>query len=357
MSNSIAAPAKYERVYELSRSQLDETSKAVAFEVSSGVEALAERELGKKIRDIDEQAAASFASLETRFQEMLERAAVEVKKRQIKEIRVRNGRKVKKLNGATLPDEFGTICELAAIGQNTLLVGPSGSGKTFLAGKVAEALDRPFSANSCSAGMSESQLTGWLLPTEAGGAFNYVPSPFVNAYENGGIHLLDEIDAADENTIIFINGALAGNEFYLPQRYGNPRIKRHPEFVCIAAANTWGHGADEMYTGRNRMDAATMDRFRMGTVHVGYSDVVEDALVDGLTLDWGRSVRKAIAEHRLERIMSTRTLLDMTRQIQELNWPLDRCKRIYLSDWSKRDLQQLARSMGSDDAVIRESLR
>ena len=63
---------------------------------------------------------------------------------------------------------------------------------------------------------------------------------------------LNEVDAADENTLIFINAALAGDYFYLPQRSKQPRVERHPDFLALAAANTYGHGDSLTYSGRNR---------------------------------------------------------------------------------------------------------
>jgi hypothetical protein len=38
-------------------------------------------------------------------------------------------------------------------------------------------------------------------------------------------------------------------------------IKRHKDFICVAAANTTGTGGNIKYIGRNRIDAATIDRF------------------------------------------------------------------------------------------------
>ena len=121
----------------------------------------------------------------------------EAKKVQRRVISIEANGKAKDLEGDTLPDVFEDLIGLALVRQNILMVGPSGSGKTFLGGKIAKALDLPFAAQSCSAGMSESQLTGWLLPVKDGGTFEYVPSPFVDLYENGGVYLLDEIDASD----------------------------------------------------------------------------------------------------------------------------------------------------------------
>jgi hypothetical protein len=200
---------------------------------------------------------------------------------------------------------------LAAARRNILLVGPAGSGKTHLAGQVAQALGLPFAHIACSAGMSEGQLTGRLLPVGDGGRFEYVRSEFVKCYEEGGVFLFDEIDAADANTLLVLNAALANGRMALPNRPDNPEAVKHPEFVCVAAANTFGTGADRQYVGRNQLDESTLDRFRIGQVEVDYDPDVEADLcpTDGLR---GRlqGYREAIRANRLRRVVSTRFLRD-----------------------------------------------
>ena len=243
-----------------------------------------------------------------------------------------------------LPETFQRIWELGLVGQNILLVGPSGSGKTFLAAKLAEKLGRPFAAQSCSAGMSESQLAGWLLPIGDSGKFAYVPSAFVTAYETGGVFLFDEADAADENTLIFVNAALAGDSFYLPQRFENPCVKRHPDFVAVAAANTFGLGEMGLYTGRTQLDGATLDRFRAGVVFVDYNPKVERKLVDPEVLRWGKMIRRVIDRNNLERIMSTRVLLDFTVQKQRLGYSIEDMEASYFADWTPDERNLVAQA-------------
>ena len=217
---------------------------------------------------------------------------------------------VKELEGV-LPSVFPKILALAQARLNILLVGPSGCGKTHIAAKVAEALDLPFDSRSVSIGMSESQLAGWLVPQD-GGAFGYRRSSFIQFYEEGGVFLLDEIDAGDPNTLVFINTALSNNYIAVPNRVDNPRATRHEDFVCIAAANTYGTGADRMFVGRNQLDEATLDRFRVGTVEMDYDPIVERSIVRGDILDWGLKMRASVRGAKLRRTVSTRFLRDMT---------------------------------------------
>lgn len=250
---------------------------------------------------------------------------------------IKQGKKQTKVKGV-LPNEFGHIVQLASQRVPVMMVGPAGCGKTYIAGKVAEALGLDSYDQSCSEGVSESTFTGWLLPIGSNGAFQYVPSPFIEAYEKGGVFLLDEIDAADPNLLTFLNKAIANESFMLPQRFKKPLVKKHPDFVVLAAANTFGKGADAEYVGRNALDAATLDRFRAGMVHMDYSAEVEDALVNPMVLEWGRKVRSFIYKHKLHRIMSTRILLDFTKMVDNCEWTIEDCAKAFFADWSRDEL-------------------
>lgn len=254
-------------------------------------------------------------------------------------------KKKKKTTKDILPEWFPHMVNLATIRQNILMVGPSGCGKTYIANKLAEKLGLPFGAQSCSAGMSESQLAGYLLPVGDSGRFEYIASTFVDMYENGGVFLFDEIDAADENTMVFINAALANGSFYLPQRFDNREIKRHPDFIAIAAANTFGHGESVVYSGRNQLDGATLDRFRAGMILCEYSPVVEKALGDEQIVRWARRVRQLINRQGLNRIMSTRVILDFTRQKEELGYGMEEFVNSYFADWAE-DEKEMAKAEG-----------
>lgn len=238
-----------------------------------------------------------------------------------------------------VPEVFQDILELADERVNILLVGPAGCGKTHTAIQVAKALNMPFASQSCSAGMSESIFSGWLLPIGNNGKFAHVTVEFLKLYENGGVFLFDEIDGSDSNTLLFLNQALANKEFYLPQRFDNPRVVRHKDFVAIAAANTYGTGATAMYSGRNALDAATMDRFRCGIVPMDYSSVVESALINPELLIWGRAVRDCIKRHKMRKIMSTRLLLDGTKMMARKQWPISKIENSYFSDWSQEEIK------------------
>jgi cobaltochelatase CobS len=251
-----------------------------------------------------------------------------------------NKEPVKKLEGYAR-QELKEVLGLAAHRLNVMMVGPAGCGKTFIARQAAEALDLRFGSISCSAGMSESHLTGWLLPRGEAGRFEYVRSVFVDIYENGGVFLFDEIDAADSNTLLFVNQALANGGFFLPQRFDNPEVKKHPDCIIMAAANTFGTGGSIAYAGRERLDESTLDRFRAGVVQVGYDATLEETLVEPDLLGWGRHIRKKIDETKLHRVMSTRFLLDASK-LRRSGAPMKQLQETYFNGWREDERRKVA---------------
>lgn len=230
---------------------------------------------------------------------------------------------------------FSKMLQLASARKNVLLVGPAGTGKTHAAQQVADVLGLEFASISVTAGMSVSQLTGWLMP---GG---YLESDFVRLYENGGVFLLDEMDAADANTLTVINQALANRFFNIAQRTGATKIVKHPDFICIAAANTFGTGGDMIYAGREQLDAATLDRFM--TVFVDYDRHFEAKRCDPEVLRFTHAVRQGIATLKLRRVMSTRKALDMSDMVRGASrWTLTDCKECYFTGWSADEKARIA---------------
>lgn len=131
------------------------------------------------------------------------------------------------------------------------IAGPAGSGKTTAARQAAEALGLEFAAHGAM-GMAH-ELIGFV---DAGGAYH--EPAFVRLYRNGGVCLLDEMDASDANVTLILNPALENGQFQIPT---GEMIQRHPDFVCIATGNTFGAGATAEYVGRNKLDGAFLKRF------------------------------------------------------------------------------------------------
>ena len=163
-------------------------------------------------------------------------------------INIQNGEHIKDLGKQHF--QFEKLSKYVQTKNNIFLVGSAGSGKTTAARNIAKALNIKFYFTG--AINSEYKLTGFI---DAQGRI--VNTEFRKAYEHGGLFLFDEIDASFPQAILAFNAALANDFMDFPDK----KVPKHRNFYCIAAANTFGTGADRQYVGRNQLDAATLDRF------------------------------------------------------------------------------------------------
>ena len=242
---------------------------------------------------------------------------------------------VTELKDVVLPAYFKRVLDLAKCRRNVLLVGPAGCGKSHLAGLVAETLGLRFGSLSCTSGMSEAHLLGRGIPDLTHGKTKFQGTDFLTCYEEGGVFLLDELDAADPNLLLAINTALANGYCNVPNRPEKPRAKKHKDFVLIATANTFGRGANRQYSGRNQLDEATLDRFRIGTVECQYDPAVEAAVCpDDLLRGALQSLRERIVTAGLRRIMSTRFMQDAYTMAAGAGWTKEQILETYFEGWS-----------------------
>lgn len=146
--------------------------------------------------------------------------------------------------------QFPELMIRVSLRQDVLLVGPAGSGKTTVARDCADALSLPFYAISA-IGFAH-DLLGY---NDAHGKL--VRTLFREAFEKGGVFLLDDCFGSSPDALLALNMALANSHCAFP----DAMIPRHPDFVCIIGDNSDGSGASMAYSGRARQDGAFLDRF------------------------------------------------------------------------------------------------
>lgn len=301
------APAKPMKPGKAPQKPAQADKKRQADDLAEAIRRIAEGTTGT-----DEETAAKVEEHERRLNEhdsqLAEHAGrlKQLESQESKVIAFKVGAELKgKVSGAR-PELAEIVRRVAAGLPNVWLTGPAGSGKTTLARTLAEALGRPFGAQSFAPDMTTAALVGG---PNAQGIFQ--ESAFVAAYEGGFVYLLDECDAAPADILLTINAALANGELFLPRHHDPARrvIKRHPDTVIVCAANTWGVGADAQYIGRGPLDAAFLSRFALNKHLIGYDASLEAQLCPKSELRAGlQMVRQKVHEHKIRRVVGTREI-------------------------------------------------
>jgi len=171
----------------------------------------------------------------------------------------------------TYHELFGYALVLAENRQPIMFVGPAGSGKSHVARQLADYLELPYGETPMSPGATRGDLLGRHT---IGG---FIPSEFTVLYGGGGVFNFEEIDASDPSMLIVLNNALASQHLY---NSANGEVyERHPNFIAVSTANTFGLGANRDFTARERLDAATIDRWRMGRIYVPIDESIETEIL------------------------------------------------------------------------------
>lgn len=224
---------------------------------------------------------------------------------------------------------------------NIWLTGPTGSGKTTAVERATEALaetgaftryrrnasgqwyitndlnadqpvdlngliyDSPFGGDSSLD--ADYKVIGY---DKADGTFRW--TTFLRIFCFGGVYIADEIDNWSPSALVALNAPLANGWVATPAGI----MRRHPDSVIIAAANTWGLGATSDYVGRSKLDAATVNRFP-NKLDWPYDEKLEMALAEAdgglMGRAWATIVQNARAEAKrqgLQVIFSPRNTYD-----------------------------------------------
>ncbi len=236
---------------------------------------------------------------------------------------------------------FEKVLRLVKANVGVMLVGPAGCGKTHLFSQVCQALALQGESISLSGGVTEAHLTGRLLPTGEGGRFVYTESPFVKCYREGRPFLLDEMDGGDPNVLLAINQATANGGFHIEARAASgldTYVKRHPDTVLMATANTYGTGAGAMYVGRNQLDAATLDRWYI--VNMDYDKAFEERIAPSQVTHFVWRLRELIQQNKWRRVASTRMIQKASAALGAgLNW--QEVKADLLSGYTADELSKI----------------
>lgn len=199
--------------------------------------------------------------------------------------------------------EFDTIKTCIENDIPVYLVGDAGTGKNHTLQDIAEEMGLDFYfTNSI---QQEYKITGFI---DAGGKFH--ETEFYQAFTKGGVFFLDEMDASIPEVLVLLNAAIANRYFEFP---GMGKVDAHKDFRVVAAGNTVGSGANELYTGRLVLDSATLDRFVV--IEFDYDKRVELNLAKGNTdlVNFIRSLRQFCKDNGIRGTFSYRMISSVVK--------------------------------------------
>jgi cobaltochelatase CobS len=133
---------------------------------------------------------------------------------------------------------------------HVIIVGGAGGGKSHAAEQAARALNMRFF--SIGAASFAHELIGYRDATR-----EYARTDFREAFENGGLLVIEEADASAADAMLVLNNMLANGYGAFPDGH----VKMSDGFLCVCCTNTDGSGATMQYSGRQRLDGAFLDRF------------------------------------------------------------------------------------------------
>ena len=231
---------------------------------------------------------------------------------------------------------LGAVSPATGKRLNVMLVGPAGTGKTTLASQAAEAFGVPFGTVNGSAGLTEGRLLGTMTPNLSTGEQIYAPSQLVRCYRDGGVYLMDEIDAMDENVMLSVNNLVDSTKWQGPD---GQWVERHPDFYLLSAANTFGLGANRLYSGRTQLDASSVDRWFQ--VEVGYDLALERSLcVTSAIVDRIHAAREVLAQRpQIRRWLTMRGILTADVLVQQCAYTVPEALTAITQSWTTEDRQ------------------
>lgn len=199
-----------------------------------------------------------------------------------------------------------------------LITGESGFGKSEMVMHIHAKLKRPMIRLAVNERDDQETLIGSKTLVE--GNVQIQDGPFIIAMREGCTVLIDEISAADTNSIMCIQSIMEGGSYYyaLTGEYITPK----PGFNVIFTDNTKGHGdSSGKYLGVNILNGAFLNRIAAVFEHVGPTESVEFKIMSNVAqaegveitedsiktlIRWAQSTRVSYKAGAIDEQVSTR---------------------------------------------------
>ncbi len=232
--------------------------------------------------------------------------------------------------------DVAVVTRALELEMNVLLKGPPGVGKSFLVQYLCAQTNRPLYRITLSETTFREDLLGTLqlVSSDSGETVTrWLDGPLTRAAREGAVLLLDEINAADANTVAALNAVVeapATRSLSIPQT--GEQLEPHDQFRIVATANPG-------YQGTYELNDAFEDRFRHVKLSYLPPDVEVELVFSRTELDRGK-------EPEIERLVALAGRLREAYLDGELSTPV-----------TTRELVRIARFLEDDFMSLRDAAR
>jgi nitric oxide reductase NorQ protein/cobaltochelatase CobS len=222
------------------------------------------------------------------------------------------------------------------LGMNVVLKGPPGVGKSFLTRYICSMTNRPLYRVTLSETTYREDLLGHLHLVSANDGetvTEWIDGPLTSAVREGAILLLDEINAADANTVAALNAVMeqrATRSLTIPQT--GEQITPHEAFRVVATSNPG-------YQGTYELNDAFEDRFRHVKLSYLPESIEVELIFDRTDLDRGK-------KDQISELVSFASRLREAYIDGEITTPI-----------TTRELVRIARFMENEFMTVREATK
>lgn len=282
--------------------------------------------------DWEEEESDTLVDKEFDFEQEAEWERIEKEEQEAE----REKKELEMLKGEIHHDKYDMIKTCLSCDIPVYLAGPAGSGKNHTVEQIARELGWNFYfSNSV---QQEYKLTGFI---DAGGDFH--ETEFYKACTDSEecVFFLDEIDASIPDVLVLLNAAIANGYFEFP----NGRVD-FDKVHFVAAGNTVGSGADDMYTGRMVLDQATLDRFAI--IDFDYCELIEKKLTKNNKelIAFIHDLRKTAQGKGIRATFSYRCMMMVTK-LEKAGMSLEEIMRIAIMKGLDKDTINTFRLFGT----------
>ncbi|WP_051180923.1 CbbQ/NirQ/NorQ/GpvN family protein [Thermithiobacillus tepidarius DSM 3134] len=206
-----------------------------------------------------------------------------------------------------------------------LIKGPTGCGKTRFVSYMAQRLGRPLYTVACHDDLSAADLIGRHLIGD--GATYWSDGPLTRAVREGGICYLDEVVEARKDTTVVLH-PLSDDRRILPIERTGETLQAPPEFMLVVSYNPGYQNFLKSMKPSTRQRFVSL-RFDFPAPAAEQEIVMAETGIDGPAakrlVSLAQALR-ALREHDLEEVASTRLLVYAAKLIQGGFDPLEACR-------------------------------